>query len=161
MTPQQALVRLQQQCSKCEYSTSQIRSRLKIWDLKERGAGRPGFSEDEMEEIISSLQGDRFVDDARFASAYVRDKIRFAKWGPSKISYNLRRLGIDASVIRVALEENLHMIGDGMLEDLMRRKWESLKKDEPLQQKRGKLVKFALGRGFDYNQIMGIIGNFS
>lgn len=160
MTPQQALARLQEQCSKCEYSTGQIRGKLKLWNLKEQRAGRTGFTPEEMEGIVSSLLKERFVDDSRFANAYVRDKIRFAKWGPSKISYNLKKLGVDPYVIKCALDENAVLLDDGLLQDLLIKKWNSLKQDEPLQTKRMKLLRFALGRGFGYEQIMDIVKDF-
>lgn len=160
MTPEQALVRLRRMCSKCEHSTGQIRRRLEVWDNRERMLGRQGFSSQQMEDIVASLVEEKFVDDVRFAGAYVRDKIRFAKWGPSKIEYNLKRLGVEPSVVRGALAENIHLQDRDVLRKMLCKKWESLKKEEPLQQKRAKLVRFALGRGFNYEQIMDIVGNF-
>ena len=160
MTPGQALARLQGQCSKAEHCCSQIRKRLLGWSLKEVACGRPGFSDVEIERIISSLVEDRFVDDARFADAYVRDKARFSKWGAVKIAYNLKRLGVDPSVIKAALRENSSFFGEEMLVELMQKKWKGLKAEEPLARKREKLVRFALQRGFDYGQIMKVINDF-
>ncbi len=160
MTPEQALARLQGQCSKAEYCCGQIRRRLLGWSHREIACGKPGFSEEEIERIISSLVEERFVDDARFADAYVRDKARFSKWGAVKIAYNLKRLGVGSAVIDVALQENSSFFGDEMLIDLLQKKWKSLKVGEPVSRKREKLVRFALQRGFDYGQIMKVINDF-
>ena len=160
MTPEQALARLQGQCSKSEHCCSQIRQRLQRWSLKELSYGRPGFSEEQIEDIVSSLVADRFVDDSRFAGAYVRDKARFSKWGAVKIAYHLKRLGVAPVAVKVALQENASLFGDDLLLDTMRKKWKSLKEDEPVAKKREKLVRFALQRGFDYGQIMKLINDF-
>ena len=160
MTPEQALARLQGQCSKAEYCCGQIRQRLLRWSLKDTAGGKPGFSAEVVEQIISSLVKERFVDDARFADAYVRDKALFSKWGAVKIAYNLKRLGVDAAVIKSALQENSQFFDDGMLRELLQKKWESLDGEESVARKREKLVRFALQRGFDYGQIMKVINDF-
>ena len=160
MTPEQALARLQGQCSKAEYCCSQIRQRLQRWSRKEIECGKAGFSDEKIEQIISSLVEERFVDDARFAGAYVRDKARFSKWGAVKIAYNLKRLGVGPAAVKAALHENSSLFGDDLLLDTMRKKWKSFKEEEPLAKKREKLVRFALQRGFDYGQIMKLINDF-
>lgn len=160
MTPEQALARLQGQCSKAEYCCGQVRQRLLVWSRKDIAGGKPGFSDEEIERIISSLVDDRFVDDARFADAYVRDKARFSKWGAVKIAYNLKRLGVEPVVVKVALQENSSFFCDDMLLDTLRKKWKSFKEDEPVAKKRERLVRFALQRGFDYGQIMKVINDF-
>ena len=160
MTFEQALARLQGQCGKAEYCCGQIRQRLQRWSSKEVACGRSGFSADEIEEMIASLVEERFVDDSRFAGAYVRDKARFSKWGSVKIAYNLKRLGVAPSVVKEALQENASCFGEQMLRELLQKKWDSFKEDEPQVKKREKLVRFALQRGFDYGQIMELINDF-
>ena len=107
------------------------------------------------------LVKERFVDDARFADAYVRDKARFAKWGKLKVMYNLRNLGVGDAIIKEALDGNSHLFDDGMLEELLEKKWRQMKVGEPLDKRREKLLRFALGRGFEYDRIMRAIKEFS
>lgn len=132
-----------------------------MWSGKNKLAGKQPFSQEEMEGIVGALVGEKYVDDARFADAYVRDKARFAKWGRVKVQYNLKVLGIDPMIIRVALEENSTLFDDGMLEELLRKKWNLMRPGDTLEKKREKLLRFALGRGFEYDRIMGVIKNFS
>lgn len=160
MTPEQALARLQGQCSRCEQCSGQVRRKLQRWSAAQKQKGMAEFTEGEIEGIIDSLVKERFVDDARFADAYVRDKARFSKWGAVKIAYNLKRLGVDAAVIKSALQENSQFFDDGMLRELLQKKWESLDVEESVARKREKLVRFALQRGFDYGQIMKVINDF-
>lgn len=160
MTPQQALERLQQQCSRAEYCEGQIRKKLSLWSRKNLLAGKEPFAEDQVEDMVEVLIRERYVDDARFAGAYVRDKARFMKWGRVKIRYNLRGLGVDDRVIERALEENSAVFDTGELEQLLARRWRQLGEDVPLEKRREKLVRFALGRGFEYDRIVRAIKDF-
>ncbi len=161
MTPQQALERLKAQCSRAEYCTGQIRRKLILWSGKNVAGGREPFSRQQMEWVVEQLVRERFVDDARFADAYVRDKVRFARWGRMKVLYNLKGLGVDAEIAGEALEANSSLFGDDMLVELLQRKWGQMKPGETLERKREKLLRFALGRGFEYDRIMRVIKDFS
>lgn len=153
MTKEQILARLQMQCSRSEYCTGQIRTKLL------RRTATDALDSGEMEWIIASLVSDKFVDDHRFAAAYVRDKCRLNGWGRRKIEYQLRKLGLSVLVIDVAIKENYgdcNAIGN-VLANLVERKWNSLKKEEPPAQKRLKILRFALGRGFEYEDILSAL----
>ncbi len=116
--------------------------------------GKSGFSEDDMAFVVDSLVADGFVDDCRFAGAYVRDKVKFARWGKIKIVYNLKVLGIPLETINAALEENEEFFGDEMLLKVLEGKCRQLKGSDPKEKKREKLIKFALGRGFVYGDVV-------
>ena len=113
-------------------------------------AGKLPFTAEEMEKIVESLQKDKFVDDARFANAYVRDKARFSKWGKVKVAYNLKALGVDASIVNEALSCNASLFEGDTLIKLLEVKCRSLDKVATVEKKREKLLRFALGRGFGY-----------
>lgn len=92
--PEQALVRLEELCARSEHSTGEFRTKLRQWRIAPADA----------EEIIESLTARRFVDDSRFARAFVRDKYRFARWGRIKIRLQLRAKGVDSDTVAEALE---------------------------------------------------------
>lgn len=92
--PEQALVRLEELCARSEHSSGELRTKLRQWRIAPADA----------EEIIESLTARRFVDDSRFARAFVRDKYRFARWGRIKIRLQLRAKGVDTDTISEALE---------------------------------------------------------
>lgn len=150
MTKEQELARLQMQCSRSEYCTGQVREKL-----RRRSVGGV-LEDDDIEWIVNSLLADRFIDDSRFAAAYVRDKSRLNGWGRRKIEYQLRKLGVAAAVLENAIRENYGENGGGkdVLGNLVRRKLSSLKKEEPAAAKRLKVLRFALGRGFEYEDII-------
>lgn len=105
-------------------------------------------------EVVDSLVSDGFVDDARYASAFAREKSGITGWGPVKIRYALAAKGIKGEAADRALEE----IDEGKAEGKMRKILEAKKKSlEGDPQIRLKLIKFALGRGYEYEKIEKIL----
>ncbi len=183
--------RLRARCSRAEYCCGQIASTLKRWKYEAAPADGKSATERtdaDIAEIISTLVAERFVDDERFANAFVRDKLKFNGWGRQKIVYKLKSLGVAQHIIDSALAENYYaasnrdiavdedagsdgktregcgvygsgdkLSGREVLEKLLERKWRSLKKEEPLQNKKAKAIRFALSRGFDYEDAMKIV----
>lgn len=108
-------------------------------------------------EIVDKLVEERYIDDLRYATAFARDKASIAGWGEAKIRYMLSSKGIAREVIAQALEEVDDKRAETRLEKLMENKARSLK-DDP--QKRLKLLRFGLGRGYSYDQVTEIIDRF-
>ena len=79
-----------------------------------------------------------------------RDKSSISGWGEVKIRYMLAAKGVAKDVVDKALEEVDRSRADRRLEKLMENKWKSLK-DDP--QGRMKLLRFALGRGYGYDEV--------
>jgi len=135
------LGRLQAQCSKREYCSADIRR--KALTALEGDASRA-------EEVLESLVADRYVSDLRYASAFARDKAHLGGWGPVKIRYALAGKGIPQSTIAEALQEIDSDAASGRLGKLLAAKAKTLEGDP---QARLKLIKFALSRGYEYNEI--------
>lgn len=95
ITPEKALERLENICARSEQASGELRRKLRQW----------GIAESKADEIIDSLIDRRFVDDERFAGAFVRDKVRFARWGRRKIRQALYQKGIASETISKALAE--------------------------------------------------------
>jgi regulatory protein len=107
---------------------------------------------DTQEQIISRLVKERYIDDERFARAYVNDKIRYQKWGRRKVQQGLWQKRIDSDVQERVLAEVDDEEYLSVLRPLLRQKRKSTKaaSDYELNQK---LLRFALGRGFTYDLI--------
>ena len=135
------LSRLQAQCVRREYCVQDIKAKaLKATEGDEAAA----------QELVESLLQDRFVDDVRYAAAFAREKSSIAGWGPVKISYALAAKGIDRQVIAAALEERDESASSARMESVLAAKYRTLK-DDP--QAKLKLLRFALSRGYNYDQI--------
>ena len=106
------------------------------------------------EEVVGKLVEERYVDDRRYAAAFARDKASIAGWGAAKIRYMLAAKGVDREIIASALEEVDVSRADARLEKLMENKARSLK-DEP--QRRMKLLRFGVGRGYGYEEVSSMI----
>ena len=125
-------------CSRQEQCTSHIREKLRLWNVN---------GEDE-EKIILKLTEEKFLDDARFAGCYVKDKFKFNGWGRIRISHMLRQKGVDEEFIGNALlqidEEEWFQTCLGLVQS----KFSKLKEEDPFKQK-GKLLRYAASRGFE------------
>lgn len=141
----QILNRLQAQCARREYCRADVRQKaLKALDGDVAGA----------ETVVASLVADQFVDDLRYASAFAREKASLTGWGPVKISYALSAKGIDRNTIRQALEEIDGAAADRKMETVLRAKWKTLAEDP---EGKLKLLKFGLGRGYEYNALQDLV----
>ena len=138
LEPARALLRLEELCARSEHCEGELREKLRKWLV----------SEEDADTILSSLRRRRYVDDERFARAYVRDKFRFDHWGRRKIELTLRRKRVDADVIADALEEIDADDYMAMLRKLLAYKARSLP-DAGAYENRVKLMRFAIGRGFE------------
>lgn len=151
-----AIAKIKRLCSAREYCSAQIIALLRRWNSRESL-----FSEEEMTAIILELEREGYLSDIRFVSAYARDKARFRGWGPEKILYKLRELGVAAVVkegpeereLRAIVEQALDSVDTGgQLVKLLTKKWERLReREESLPVKRGKLIRFALSCGYSYS----------
>ena len=103
---------------------------------------------DEMDEIISLLVKDRFLDESRYANAYVRDKFRFNKWGKQKMAYMLRQKGLKENDIQNAFDEISEEEYENVLTQILLAKKKSTKSNNPYDLQ-NKLFRFAAGRGFE------------
>ncbi len=135
-----SLSRLQKLCSKAEYCRADIyRKALKDLDGDAEAASK----------LVDSLVEDRYIDDSRYALAYVREKALLQGWGPVKIRYQLRAKGVPEEAIRAALEDLEPEKTTDRLDRLVAVKARSLQGDPQI---RLKLLKFILSRGYNYDQ---------
>ncbi len=140
------LDRLQTQCAKREYCRSDIfKKALTAFEGDKDAAGR----------LVDSLVGDRFVDDARYAAAFAREKARLSGWGPAKISFALTGKGISKDVIQAAVTAVDPDEADSRMVSVLEAKYRALKGDP---QEKFKLIKFGLTRGYEYEKIAPVVG---
>lgn len=133
-------------CSRSEKCTSEIQEKLKLW----------GLSSEESEAVIEKLIAEKYIDDERFARAYVKDKFRFNHWGKQKIEYMLRAKHISSEILELAFEE---IDVENYTDELRRLLTDKLKstKGKDKYDLRNKLMRFAMGRGFESGQIYAVI----
>lgn len=143
---------LRRQCSRREYCETDIRR--KICDAHSKAPAADCSVDEALESIIASLKADRYLSDARYASAFARDKASLSGWGAVKIRYMLSSKGISKADIAAALESVEEKSADDRMEKLMEAKYRLLKGDP---QCRIKLLRFALGRGYQYDEVEDVV----
>ncbi|SBW05833.1 Regulatory protein RecX [uncultured Dysgonomonas sp.] len=133
----QALNRVAAYCSRAERSEFSVRKKLLAWEL----------SPDAIERIMDRLRKEKYLDNTRFTRSFINDKLKFNKWGKTKIIFELRKLNISESIYTPILED---LAGDEFEKQLMHIlsvKEKSVKAKNDYD-KKTKLIRFALGRGF-------------
>jgi regulatory protein len=133
-------------CSRSEKCTSEIQEKLKLW----------GLTAEESVPVTEQLIAEKYLDDERFARAFVKDKFRFNHWGKQKIAHLLRAKNIAPEILELAFEEIEEEGYSDELRKLLTDKEKSVKAKDQYD-KRNKLMRFALGRGFESNKIYAVL----
>ena len=142
-TPEQALAALMRLCARAEKSQADARRLMRGWGLAERDA----------EGVLAKLVRDRFIDDARYAGAFVREKLRLSGWGEYKIRTALQRKRIDRALIDAALAEADRSGMDERLRRQLERKARTAKYTTQYELKT-KLIRYGLSLGYDYETVV-------
>ena len=129
-------------CAQAEHCQWEMLEKMRRWEVPEEAQAR----------VMQRLVSERYVDDERYAQAFVKDKIRYNKWGRRKVDQALWQKHIDEDIRKRVLDE----VDDDeylkVLRPLLKQKRKSTKanNDYELNQK---LMRFALGRGFTFDII--------
>lgn len=142
-SPEQALAALMRLCARAEKSTGDARRLMRGWGLAKQDA----------EKVLDRLVRDRFIDDSRYADAFVREKLRLSGWGAYKIRTALQRKGIERSIIDGALSQADRTDMARRLEEMLVRKARTVKHETPYDLKT-KLIRYGLSLGYDYESVL-------
>ncbi|MCL1868739.1 MAG: RecX family transcriptional regulator [Paludibacter sp.] len=137
-------------CSLSEHCISEIKEKLVGW----------GASDLQIKKIVAHLLKEKYIDQQRFATAYARDKLRFNYWGKIKIGFMLRSKDIDNEIITSALESINADEYQNVLHELIKAKEKTIKAASNYE-KRGKLMRFLQGKGFEFAEMERAINAIS
>jgi regulatory protein len=138
----QALNKAMAICSKAEKCVSDIQTKLDEWGIEKADA----------QKIIKTLIDEKFIDEDRYARYFVRDKFRFNQWGKVKIVFMLKSKKIPATLVEDALQEISDEVYLELLLKLLKDKSRKTKFVNEYD-KKGKLVRFAQSKGFEFEVI--------
>ena len=117
---------------------------------------RPEAALIRLEELCARSEQCEYVDDSRYAAAFVRDKYRFTGWGRRKIEQALKQKRISSDTICEALEEIDEEEYRRIITSLVRRKAAALGGVTDYET-RVKLLRFGVARGFEASLVSEII----
>ncbi|MFO7863835.1 MAG: regulatory protein RecX [Salinivirgaceae bacterium] len=142
MEQQHYLSKAMAYCSKAEHCVADVHQKMTQWEVPE------SFRDD----IIAALIDENFIDEERYAAAFVNDKTKFNRWGRQKVRHALRQKQIAPSTIdnalrNIDLDEYIRI-----LHQAMDSKCEEKNSDDP--HFKGKVVRALLSKGFEYDLII-------
>ena len=138
LTPDQVLDKMAKYCAYQERCVKEVRDKLKTFDI----------GEEDKTKILDYLLDNRFVNDERFAKAFVRGKVNQSGWGVNKIRFHLIQKGIDKDIIDEALGQTDEEVYRQRLIEILKTKAETVKADSDYEKKR-KLAAYAMQKGFE------------
>ena len=140
LTDEEAKARLEALCVRAERCVFELQQKLRGW----------GITGQRAQDILDSLIDRRFVDDVRFAHAFVNDKVRFQRRGRLIIKRDLMLKRIKSDIIDEVLSEIDEDLYRANLEYTLRAKMRGLSDEvlaDPLT--RQKLLRHAVSRGYE------------
>ena len=138
----QILDRAARLCSSSEKCSHDIKEKMITW----------GLDPEDADKAVRNLVENKFIDDSRFASYFVRDKLKFNKWGRVKIRFALRQKRIDEGIAEDCLSQIDPLLYKEILDELIRNKMKSIGSIKTAANK-AKLLRFAVQRGFTSSEI--------
>jgi regulatory protein len=134
---------LMQICSKTEMCKSDIYFKLQKLNL----------NEEETDYIISNLENENFINEERYTGIFIRDKLKFNKWGKIKLRYYLKLKKIPENIINDALDN----IDEKEYHDILMSELGKKSKSSSKTKEKDKLVRFAQSKGFELEMILSAL----
>jgi len=149
VTKDTLLARAARLCSSSEHCASQIQEKLLSW----------GATEEEAENIIGYLVKEKYIDNSRFSRAYCHDKFCYSHWGRIKIKQMLRHLRLSDEEIAEGMtaipeEEYSQALSNALLAK------DRTLRDTDLYQRKAKLVRHLISRGFEMDLILDAVDDY-
>ncbi len=139
LTVKEALSKASFYCSASEHCSAEVMEKLKQWGMS---------NVEKQEEVIQHLIRENYIDEQRYCRAFVHDKYRFNKWGKAKIAMTLKQKALPTTYINEAMTTIDEEEYISILKELLRTKDASIRNASPYE-RYGKLMRFAIGRGFE------------
>ena len=141
-TEQDAFLTLAALCAQAEHCQWEMQEKMRRWQLPADAQAR----------IMERLTKERYVDDERFARAFVRDKVHYNRWGRRKVQQALWQKHIDEDIQQRVLDEVDDAAYLSVLRPLLQQRRKTVKASSEYELNQ-KLARFALSRGFTFDII--------
>ena len=129
-------------CARQERCQQEVRDKTYTW----------GSHREQVEQVIAQLIGEGFLNEARFAEHYAVSKSRQKGWGRRKIEQALKAKNVSERCIASGLAAIDVSEEEQQLRSAVAKRWERAKDEDPFIRK-GKVVRYFLGKGFSRERI--------
>lgn len=137
-----ALAKAESWCAYQERSQHEVRQKLYEWNM----------TSSDVEQIIAELIAQNFLNEERFAFAYVSGKFRIKKWGKIKIKQGLKFKKVSEKMIQKALNSIDEEEYFAALTEIYEKKQHSESEKNPIK-RRFKILNYLHGKGFEKDLI--------
>ncbi len=146
LTPAEALSKIYKYCAYQERSHLEVKRKLYSYQL---------YSS-EVDELLSRLISEGFLNEERYAKAFAGGKFRIKKWGRNKILHQLEAQGLTKRCIESGLKELDASLYHKTLRELLEKK-SSLIEEQNLFKKRDKVARFAIYKGYESDLVWQLV----
>lgn len=146
--PATALQKARTFCAYRERCQQEVRNKLYEW----------GIYPKEVEQIISQLISEKFLNEERFAKAFATGKFRIKGWGRNKIRMMLKQLGLNDYCIKKGLAEINESEYESVLKKIIDKKARTVTEKNEYKRK-NKIAAYAMGKGFEGDLVWGILND--
>lgn len=147
LTPQQAWQKIKQYCAYQERCHNETKEKLCSF----------GLNKNEVDECISKLIDENFLNEERFSIQFAGGKFRIKKWGRIKIQYELKQKGISSYCIKKALAALDNSAYYNTFHKLAQQKLKTLKGEKNIYIKKKKLRDYLLIKGFETGLVYEVV----
>jgi regulatory protein len=134
----EALTGIYRYCAYQERSHREVKNKLYEY----------GLYSGEVDELLSRLITEGFLNEERFAKAFAGGKFRMKKWGRLKIRNKLESLGLTEKCIGRGMKEIDSTDYSNTLKDLIKKKAQQTIDRNPYK-KRDKVARFVIAKGYE------------
>lgn len=138
LTPTEAKEKIRRYCAYQERAHLEVRNKLYQY----------GLHRNDVDEIMTDLITEGFLNEERFAKAFAGGKFRMKKWGRIRITHALEAKGVSGNCILIGLREIDDADYAGTLRELLKEKSEALQEDN-VYVLRDRLSKYAIQKGYE------------
>jgi regulatory protein len=143
-----ALNKAMAQCSRREFCIEDISNKLQLWDVEKN----------DTEKIIGILIKENFINESRYAIAFVKNKFNYNKWGKVKIAVHLRVKKLPPDIISSALDSIDNELYTKVLKELIANHRRAVKAKNQYDLK-AKLLRYGLSKGFESSLLYNILND--
>lgn len=147
LTPDQAFQKIKQYCAYQERSHSEVKEKLYGYGLHRK----------DVDEILSGLIEENYLNEERFAIQYAGGKFRMKQWGKVKIKYALKQKQVSEYCIKKALTSIPENDYRETLQKLFEQKLKTLKGERNIFIKKRKLQDHLMQKGFETGLVSELI----
>lgn len=137
LNPQQATEKIRRYCAYQERSHHEVRN--KLYEM--------GLHRQDVDDMLTGLITDGFLNEERFAKAFAGGKFRMKKWGRIRITHALEAKGVSPNCIRIGLKEIEPDDYLQTLRELLKERLQTL--DGNVYALRDRLSKYAIRKGYE------------